>query len=274
MRWRGEGEANHHLFFLALSGFSSSLSGSFVPRLKMEWLLQREYEAAGVLVVSAIGNQLYVLLPYENTGGTRRCKYVDYPDGCRMSDEECEFIHIRTPGQRPEEKEMDRIKILGGRRERHLNETEDLTAARELSEETAGIIPPADAHYIIRSQEPHEPLVLPGKYRLYLRYVDIGHYGDIARRYNEMTSKPKGAEAIRLFWWPVRDFLKPLFYDEQRGPCLTLSSDDGSRREEPFRLPVYHLLSTVLTRFSAPLRAYMYNLSLRLFPATQRPAIE
>lgn len=199
----------------------------------------QQHKSAGILPFARLsaGGEVYVLLSFEENAGTRRCKYHNTLEGCRRGGYDCDYIHVEEAALRPEEYEMKRLNMLGGRREE--GESVLQTAIREFSEETGGLIRQGEAVDMIAHRTTKGPYEVPGGYRLYLCYLGPG-FLNIDERYFEMSQRPRTAEADYLVWVPLRELLlEPIQRNEWVGPFVSVRD---------IQYPISHLLVTLLQR--------------------------
>lgn len=205
-----------------------------------------QHKAAGALPFARLSNGLHVLLPFEGNGGTRRCKYYGSGEGCRRQDFDCDYIHIEEEALRPEEYDMSRLNLLGGRREE--GETILQTAVREFSEETAGLIKPIVTLAMLQHATTTGPYAMSGGYQIYFCRLEEC-FNDIDVHYLEIGRRPRTAEAEYLVWVPVQELLSlPIKRDDRIGPHISV-------REILY--PLSHLLMTLLARHRAAIEDFV-----------------
>lgn len=198
---------------------------------------REQHKSAGILPFARFEGGVHVLLPFEENAGTRRCKYYNTLEGCRREGLDCDYIHVAEEALRPEEYEMKRLNLLGGRREEGENVLQ--TATREFSEETGGLIRPGDALNMIMARTTDGPHAISGGYRLYLCCLER-HFWDVDVRYFDMVKRPKTAEADYLLWVPISELLPlPLKRDDYVGPYVSVRG---------IQYPISHLVVTLLQR--------------------------
>lgn len=209
-----------------------------------------QHKAAGALPFARFPSGVHVLLPFEENGGTRRCKYYGTGEGCRRQGFDCDYIHIEEEALRPEEFDMRRLNLLGGRREE--GETILQTATREFSEETAGLIRQTDALAILQGGTAAGPYAMSGGYQIYLCRLEE-RFNNVDVHYFEMDKRPRSAEAEYLLWVPVRELLSlPIKRDNRIGPYVSV-------REILY--PLSHLLMTLLSRHRAAIEDFVLRMT-------------
>jgi 8-oxo-dGTP pyrophosphatase MutT (NUDIX family) len=199
---------------------------------------------------AALRPECFVLLPFEKNEGTRRCRYFGTPEGCRQGND-CDYLHIaqHLPEQ-PEESEMGRLNMLGGKREE--GETVTQTAAREVSEETAALLSPETCLDLMRRST--FKMRIPGKYLLHFCHLPrTREHWRLPERYAAVPERHWTAHADRLLWIKVDDLITHVSPVPGLGPCL-------QRKHGLELLPVSHLLSTLLTRFSREIADFAHHL--------------
>jgi 8-oxo-dGTP pyrophosphatase MutT (NUDIX family) len=179
-----------------------------------------------------------MLVAWELTWGTRRCKYFDTPSGCRSGDA-CEFLHLRGPTT-IDEMEMHRINFLGGKREDNLNETSQQTAAREFCEETNTLITPKQAQTLVNDKSTVSVSIY-GSYELYIgclpESVDTTR---LVQLYTFIGAQPPLASAERLMWVPLKS-LTDVQWSKSLGYHINVP-DSASRHNAFSALPISHLV--------------------------------
>jgi 8-oxo-dGTP pyrophosphatase MutT (NUDIX family) len=145
---------------------------------------------------------------------------------------------------------MGRLNMLGGKREE--GETLTQTAAREVSEETAGLLSPDTCLDLMRRST--FKMRIPGKYLLHFCHLArTRDHWRLPERYAAVPVRHWTAHADRLMWIKVDDLLTQVSPVPGFGPCL-------KRKHGLELLPVSHLLATLLQRFHSDIAAFAHAL--------------
>jgi 8-oxo-dGTP pyrophosphatase MutT (NUDIX family) len=97
-----------------------------------------------------------------------------------------------------------KLGVLGGKADP--NESPEYTAAREFSEETAGLVSIKQASDLIASATSSD--VPSGKYKVFVFLLKETEYQQLPARYKAILYKPAGAEAESLHWVPLKSVLQ------------------------------------------------------------------
>jgi 8-oxo-dGTP pyrophosphatase MutT (NUDIX family) len=194
--------------------------------------------------------ECFVLLPFEKNEGTRRCRFFGTPEGCRQGSD-CDYLHFEPHLlQQPEESEMGRLNMLGGKRE--IGETLTQTAAREVSEETAELLNPATCLRLMDACV--FKMRIPGKYLLHFCHLErTREHWQLPKRYGALTERHWTAHADALLWIKVDDLLNQVMQTSTHGPCLV-------QKHGKERLPISHLLMTLLQRYHSEIATFAQTL--------------
>lgn len=178
----------------------------------------KPYKAAGILPFLQTDHGAYALLAFEENRGSWRCKYHRPGRPCQEG-AECSFLHIDTPECSPDEREMNRLNFLGGKREPG-DADAATTAAREFHEETHGLVPLAAAHALTRSVVQRTR----GHYDLFLGWLaPTENMASLAQRYAALPRAPPLACALELVWVTVAELTAVVGWNATMGYHLAVN---------------------------------------------------
>lgn len=180
------------------------------------------YKAAGVLPWCNTAQGPSVLMAFEENRGSWRCKFHAPPLRQCQDGADCAFLHIDAPETSPDERPMNRLNFLGGKREPG-DADASVTAAREFHEETHGLVSLAAAHALTRAAT---MLRTRGHYHLFLGGLAATGTAsaphDLPRHYAAKPRAPPLACALELVWVPVAEFVAPVGWDATLGYHLVV----------------------------------------------------
>lgn len=163
------------------------------------------FKAAGVLPLRFTPDgSIECLLAWEDTEGTRRCKFFERPQGC-LDGDDCEYLHLMGTKKQANELPMRRLNFFGGKRESYEALSQE-TAAREFSEETNALISPQEALALV-TQDQTQCVRLYGLYDLYILWLPDCYGNHLVKAYACSDHQPPLASAHCLHWIPLKALL-------------------------------------------------------------------
>lgn len=215
-----------------------------------------DYRAAGLLPFRrAATGRVEALLQIEDNWGSRRCRfyapYASPPRTCRMG-QACEFLHISTVAEWPDERRMLRLNFLGGKREDYEDDPY-ATAVREFSEECKELVSVPWA-MVVFGGGPRVKLRTHGAYRLYLVGDREGKLPpDLVPLFARLPPDPPLACGIELRWVDVAELLAGAKWDGTHGYHLLLGGQP---------VAISNLVWSALGAYKKTIRDYATSLIL------------